>query len=316
MKHLKKILLVLALCAMAAMTFVGCSEKGPETITLDDGSVYVGEVVDGVPNGEGTLTDLMGSVWTGTFVDGKLNGYGTYLGYDLVEYEGFFKDGLFEGYGHWIGSNGDEYSGMFSGGKQNGVGRMDYTTECDYEGGWVDGYMDGFGWMTWPVGDIYFGEWSAGNPNGFGLKLFYDASISTQGNYRTYNQYMGYMVNNLPEGWGIMHFAGPGDLYVGNWVSGARDGQGICYFGEDSEAGCIKFVGTFDKDYSGGWINGEGTMYYEDGTVVHGIFEGTECVEVLSTSQADPGAVSQEAAAALQEIQGSALFEQLEQIGR
>lgn len=314
MKHLKKVLLIFALCAMATMAFVGCS-GGEETITLEDGSTYVGEVVDGVPNGEGTLTDQMGSVWTGTFVDGKLNGYGTYLGYDLVEYEGFFKDGLFDGYGHWIGSNGDEYDGMFSAGKQNGVGRMDYTTECDYEGSWVNGMMDGFGWMTWPVGDVYFGEWSEGNPNGFGMKLFYDASLSEKGNYQTYNQYVGFVTDNLMNGWGIMHFAGPGDLYVGNWVSGARDGQGICYFGENNAEGCVKFVGTFDKDYSGGWINGEGTMYYSDGSVVHGIFEGTELKEEISVDQTDPDEVIEEAAEAQANFLANPIFEQASEAG-
>ncbi len=310
MKLLKKSIVAVALCALMAFAFAGCSEKGgDQTITLEDGSTYVGEVTDGVPNGEGTLTDLMGSTWTGTFVDGKLNGYGTYLGYDLVEYEGFFKDGVFEGYGHWIGSNGDEYNGMFQNGKQNGVGRMDYTTECDYEGGWVDGMMEGYGWMTWPVGDAYFGEWKAGNPNGFGLKLFYDAALGTMEmrNYQTYNKYVGGMKDGLPDGRGIMHFAGPGDLYIGNWTSGARnDENGINYFGENQE--WVKFVGTFDKDYSGGWINGEGTMWYSDGRVVTGIWEGTTLIEEFSSEQTDPALIRAEAEAARADFFADPIF--------
>ena len=43
-----------------------------------------------------------------------------------------------------------------------------------------------------------------------------------------------------------------------------------------------------------GWIWGEGTMWYSDGTVVTGTWEGTEGVEVKSTNKVDPETVIEE----------------------
>ncbi len=287
----------LALCT-AGMALAGCGEGGEKTLTLEDGNVYVGQVKDGVPNGTGTLTDYLGSEWKGNFVDGKLEGYGTYLGYDLTEYEGFFKNGLFEGYGHRIAANGDNFTGMFSGGKANGVGRMEYTTMCIYEGGWKNDYMDGMGWMTWPVGDIYFGQWIEGQPAGFGCKLFYATDVgSVKDNYETYNIYVGGMDNNQMDGWGIMKFYTAG-IYMGKWEKGIRnDDNGIYYFEEKAGLREVKFIGAFSKSKNNGWIWGEGTMYYNDGTSKTGTWEGTTCTsEHPLTGHVDPAALAAERA--------------------
>ena len=295
---MKKLFSLVLVVALAFTLFTGCGDKGPkiETITLEDGNTFVGIVVDGVPNGEGTLTDIMGSEWKGNFVNGKLEGYGYYLGYDLLEYEGFFVNGLFEGYGHWVGANGDDFKGMFVGGSMNGVGRMEFTTGCFYEGGWVNGHMHGMGWMTWPVGDVYFGEWKEGNPVGWGCKMFYDSAFGEKGNYATYNKYVGEMVNNLMHGWGIMYFAGSGGVYVGGWEEGVRNDEHAVYYFEPG-IDCVKFEGAFSRSKNNGWIWGEGTMWYSDGRVVTGVWEGLECIEEYSSDVTDPEDVENEAEA-------------------
>ncbi len=289
----------LAVCMAGMFGLTACGENKEQTLKLDDGKEYVGMVENGVPNGQGTLTDMMGSEWKGNFVDGKLEGFGTYCGYDLEEYEGFFKNGVFSGYGHLSRANGDELWGMFENGKSNGVGRCEYTTACVYEGGWVNGYMEGMGWMTWPVGDVYFGEWKSGDPTGFGCKLFYDPALSTcvKGDLSTYNIYVGNMLKNMMNGWGIMRFSEKGAIYSGNWDNGVRDDENGIYFFEENSV-FLKYVGAFSKSKNNGWIWGEGTMYYKDGRIVTGIWENTTCVEVISeTAGGNTAALTAEAEA-------------------
>lgn len=288
---MKKIFLAIIVAAML-LSLTACGSEntasaGEQTVKFDDGSVFVGEVKDGKPNGQGTMTDALGNEWTGNFVDGVLQGFGTYVGYDLVEYEGMFVDGQFNGMGHRIDANGNDYQGNFVDGMANGFGRIEWSTGCIYEGGMKDDMMDGNGWMTWPVGDAYFGEWITGSPNGFGCKVYYDPAIPSciLGDYTTYNKYVGQMVNNMPQGYGIMYFQGSGGIYIGNWEDGVRnDLHGVYYF--EPGIDMVKFEGAFSKDKNAGWIWGDGTMWYSDGRVVTGTWEGTECVNVVSDSAA------------------------------
>lgn len=313
MKGKKFLAIGLASCLAGGMCLglAACGGDKEETLKIDDEHTYVGIVKDGVPNGQGTLTDMLGSEWKGNFVNGKLEGLGTYVGYDLAEYEGFFEGGEFNGYGHLSAANGDEFWGMFKGGKRNGVGRMEYTTACVYEGGWVDGFMQGMGWMTWPVGDVYFGEWNKGDPSGFGCKLFYDAALSScvKGDLSTYNIYVGNMEKNFMNGWGIMRFSEKGAIYSGNWDNGIRDDDdGIYYFEEGTAE--LKFVGGFSKAKNGGWIWGQGTMYYKDGRTVTGVWEGTKCVEVTSeTGGTDTAALAAEAKAVRSSLMANGLVQ-------
>lgn len=299
MKKLWKALLILAMVVAVAVLSCACSNE--KTITLDDGSTYVGEVENGVPNGHGVLTSELGSTYEGNFVDGKLQGWGTYVGFDYTEYEGQFVDGEFEGLGHIIFSNGDEYWGQFVDGIRSGVGRQQYTTACDYEGGWVDDYMEGMGWMTWPCGDVYFGQWYRGDPSGFGCKVFYDPAFSVKGEYTTYNIYVGNMEKNLMDGWGIMRFGESGGIYMGNWDAGIRDDTNGIYFFEEGST-CMKFTGSFSATSNSGWIWGEGTMYYADGLAITGLWEGTTLVEEYSRSYFEPESVDAERAAAADQV--------------
>ena len=83
-----------------SVLLLGCSddELKLNKLTLPDGSVYVGEIGDGVLNGHGSLTYLNGSV-----------------------YEGSFLDGAYEGKGKITYSNGDVYRGDFV--KGSGTGK-------------------------------------------------------------------------------------------------------------------------------------------------------------------------------------------------
>jgi hypothetical protein len=73
------------------------SETWKTTRTSDEDPVYVGEVQDGVPNGQGTYTFPDGRKYVGAFKDGKFHGQGTYTFADGRAWSGLWKDGEFLG---------------------------------------------------------------------------------------------------------------------------------------------------------------------------------------------------------------------------
>ena len=54
---------------------------------------YVGEMINGVPNGQGTFNNRWGGKYVGKWKDGKQNGQGTYIYHDGRKYEGEWKNG-------------------------------------------------------------------------------------------------------------------------------------------------------------------------------------------------------------------------------
>ena len=101
-------------------------EGGEKWIKFGDEETQVkfeGEIVDGVPNGEGTETYPDGSKYEGEFKDGKQNGQGTETLPNGEKYIGEFKDGREHGQGTYIYHDGRKYEGEFKDGKEwNGTG--------------------------------------------------------------------------------------------------------------------------------------------------------------------------------------------------
>src|SRR5690606_11761058 len=50
--------------------------KDPQSLTLPDGTVYYGDLQDGLPHGTGRLVFKDGSIYVGSFRDGKRAGHG------------------------------------------------------------------------------------------------------------------------------------------------------------------------------------------------------------------------------------------------
>ena len=61
--------------------------------TWSDGSKYVGEFKEGLPNGQGTLTSTDGRKYVGKFKDRKKHGQGTETFPDGTKYEWEYKNG-------------------------------------------------------------------------------------------------------------------------------------------------------------------------------------------------------------------------------
>lgn len=69
-----------------------------EHLPLDDGTLYSGEVQDGLPHGEGTLSSNNGKILKGSFSKGRVDGSATYEIQGL-KYEGSIKGVLAHGLG-------------------------------------------------------------------------------------------------------------------------------------------------------------------------------------------------------------------------
>ena len=68
---MKKHLITMLLALMLALLCVpAMAEVTVETITYDNGAVYIGQVADGQPNGKGTYTFADGGSYTGDVVNG------------------------------------------------------------------------------------------------------------------------------------------------------------------------------------------------------------------------------------------------------
>jgi hypothetical protein len=74
--------------------------------------VYVGDLVDGVRHGHGTITwPNNGGKYVGEFKDGKMHGQGTYIYANGDKYVGEWKDDNYHGRGTITYANGEKYVG-------------------------------------------------------------------------------------------------------------------------------------------------------------------------------------------------------------
>ena len=202
-------------------------EGGEKWIKFGDEETQVkfeGEIVDGVPNGEGTENFPNGQKYFGEFKDGLPNGQGMKTFPDGKKYMGEFKDGLKNGQGTYTFPNGEKYVGEFKDGKRNG--QVTYTSPSGKK--YVGEYKDGKNWngqgtYTLPNGSKYVGEYKDG-------KIW-----NGQGTYTYPN----------------------GDKYEGEFKDGEKNGQGTFTFSDGS-----KYVGEFKdgKPWKGTMFDEEGTL--------------------------------------------------------
>ena len=119
---------------------------------------YEGDIVNGVPNGQGTM-NFNGEKYLGEYKDGLKYGHGTYTFPDGGKYVGEYKDGLPNGQGTETYPNGNKYVGEFKDGKYHGQGTYTWSDGRKYVRAWKDGKKHGQGTMTWSDGVKYVGEY-------------------------------------------------------------------------------------------------------------------------------------------------------------
>ena len=130
-----------------------------ELISID-GSRYVGQAVNGLPEGKGIM------YWN-----------------DDNRYEGDFRNGNPEGKGIFYANNGDRYEGDFRNGKKEGKG-IEYYNDGDfygdrYEGDWRNGIKEGKGIYYYHNGDREMGDYYNDNPIGKHVTLTRNGEVKT-----------------------------------------------------------------------------------------------------------------------------------------
>lgn len=126
-------------------SLIGRSVSGKMTLNLPDGSVYEGDVVDGVREGSGRVTWQNGDEYVGEFKNGLRHGKGRFRWESGNSYEGDYFEGMRHGNGCFVWKNGDRYVGEFEYGQRTGNGRMTFANGDEYVGRFDCGSMcDGF----------------------------------------------------------------------------------------------------------------------------------------------------------------------------
>jgi len=140
-------------------------QKG--SFTLPDGTTYTGEYVNGLPQGDGTVTNPNGSNLHGKWVLGQpYRVKGTW-----VEPDGTREMGAWNGDGNPSGGiiewkDGRRYDGPWKPMEDgpelpDGTGTMTWSDGRKYVGQFHDGKMQGTGKMTHPDGSVEEGFWVA-----------------------------------------------------------------------------------------------------------------------------------------------------------
>lgn len=156
--------------------FVKSEGKDLETIQLRDGTVFVGEVAGGVPDGHGVLTQTNGTKQEGEWRHGRAYRLsGTWVGPDGTKEIGTWNDDGTTSGGTILWKDGRVYKGdwrLMGAGTPDvpdGTGAMTWPDGRTYTGHFLDGEMDGAGKMTYPDGKIEDGTWMQGKFMGAGV---------------------------------------------------------------------------------------------------------------------------------------------------
>ena len=152
---------------------------GQGTVTWDDSTRYEGEWRNGNRHGQGTFT------WKGTgeyagregryeggWRNDKHHGHGVKVWPNGDRYEGDFVNGKSHGDGLWIAADGEYYLGQFRNGKRHGRGASFQIGGTRYDGEWRNGKAQGNVLITFSSGDIYGGMIRDYKPHGQGVLIF------------------------------------------------------------------------------------------------------------------------------------------------
>ncbi len=243
------------------------TRNNSNTINYDDGSVYVGEVLDGEPHGFGKMT------------------YSDDDEYDRDYYEGNWKNGEFHGRGKIVWVTGEVFEGELENGERNGYGKVTYDSGDTYEGNFVADSREGYGKYIFKDGERYEGEFHKDNYHGHG-KLFYTSGATYVGEFKddkkcgygkyTYadgSTYEGMFKDDKYEGHGKYVWS-TGEVYEGEYKNDVRDGYGkMTYTNGEVEEGTWKndkFVKVSTNRGSSRNTSNYKTINYNNGAVYFG----------------------------------------------
>jgi hypothetical protein len=132
------------------------------TIRLPDGAKYVGEIRNGMANGQGTYTSRKYGTYDGGFKNGKFNGRGTLVTPNRGKYTGTFVNGRMNGRGVYSSRKYGTYVGSFKNGKFHGYGKLTLSSGWKYVGEFRYDKLNGQATATSPSGKRSSGIWRNG----------------------------------------------------------------------------------------------------------------------------------------------------------
>ena len=216
--------------------------------------VWVGEIANNQPHGEGIVTYHSGNRSIGTANNGLLHGFvrdETQNGNLL--YQGEYKNDKKDGYG--IEIVGDQtYKGYFQDGERHGEGTFD-NGQAIYKGTFNSGELHGQGSMeSYVSGDKFEGIYHWGE------------EVTGTYTYHGGDTYTGDFKNALRNGYGTYKYIS-GDRYTGNYFSNKAHGKGTETFADGETMSCENwYLGTENgfcrrvtrsgQTEEGFWING------------------------------------------------------------
>jgi formylglycine-generating enzyme required for sulfatase activity len=133
--------LTATLCLTVAMLLmvVGCQTAlngYHSNIKMTGGATYSGDILNGKPHGQGTVTFVDGKKYVGEFEYGKKHGHGTLTDLNGTIFVGEFKDDKANGQATITIPDGDKYVGEFKDNKRNGLGTLTFANGRIREGIW------------------------------------------------------------------------------------------------------------------------------------------------------------------------------------
>jgi hypothetical protein len=146
--------------------------NGHARLQLREGTVYEGQLMNGVICGRGMMRWRDGAVYEGEFALGLRNGHGIFKAGGALAgmvYEGDFDNDKMEGVGRCTFADGRQYSGQWREGHIEGTGSMHWQNGSEYTGEYVRDKKHGHGTFKWPDGRSHSGEWKDGKQDGQGV---------------------------------------------------------------------------------------------------------------------------------------------------
>ena len=119
---------------------------------------YIGQVINGLPEGNGVMYIDGGNIYKGEFKNGKYEGKGIY-------------------YYNEEPSKGDRYEGDFKNGKSEGKGIYYWNDGMRYEGDWKNDKREGKGIYYFNNGDRKMGDWLDGKEIGKHVILYANGEV-------------------------------------------------------------------------------------------------------------------------------------------
>ena len=268
-----------------------------EDMSLSEGTVYTGLLVDGVPYGYGFIAYEDGTSYTGEFVGGKRSGVG-FLDEGDDYYVGEWKNDAQNGYGYRHYFDGSIFEGNWLDSAPNGQGSYTYVNGETVSGEWAfnivgdfiniletenyyasgyyvglmkDGLPCGFGHLLMDVYDedhliLYSGEWKDGHPHGEGtFSTVNDEELTGEWSYEEDDDKSVFLLDGKVTGIGIWEY--PNGTYIGEFRNGLSHGFGFLMF-DDGDL----YVG----DWQDGEYHGYGTYYWPDGDWFEGEWENDQ----------------------------------------